>query len=383
MDTSRDIRRLRALTGIKWRRYADDVIPAWVADMDFATAPAVLDALRSMVEASDFGYNGTSFDDSIPKAWAGWSLRHFGWQPDVARTRVFSTVLQPIATALSVGTSPGDGVLLFTPVYPPLYDIIQKADRRLVEYRLYENGGHIDADRLRSAIDSGTRAIILCNPHNPSGRAFDVGELEAVASLAEERDLLVISDEIWQDFVYPGGSSHIPFASLGDVAEARCVTVTSASKSFSLGGLSCAVAHLGHSKVAEGVAALPPHILGGVNALGAHATLAAWTHGDEWLAATKAVLDANRGHLVSRLASELPEVRVETPDATYLAWLDFRSTTIASDPAACLLEEGRVGLSPGPDFGTAGKGFARLNFATHRELLDEIIDRMVRTVRSA
>jgi cystathionine beta-lyase len=382
MGTQRDIDRLHALTGIKWRRYADDVIPAWVADMDYPTAPAILDALRSMVDSSDFGYNLASFDDSIPKAWAEWSLGRFGWKPDVARTKVFSTTLQPIAAALSVGTSPGDGVLMITPVYPPFYDIVAKAGCRLVDYRLDETEWRIDPDTLRSTIDSGTRALILCNPHNPSGRAFERAELEALGSIAEEHDLLVISDEIWQDFVYPDAEGHIPFASLGPDAAARCVTATSASKSFSLGGLGCAVAHLGNAKVAEGVAAMSPYLRGGVNALGAHATLAAWTRGEAWLTETVRVLHANRDHLVARLAAELPEVGILAPEATYLAWLDFRATGIASDPAARLLETGRVGLSPGPDFGTAGEGFARLNFATHRELLDEIIDRIVATVRS-
>ncbi|TDB38257.1 MAG: aminotransferase class I/II-fold pyridoxal phosphate-dependent enzyme [Actinobacteria bacterium] len=382
MGTSAEMERLRALSGIKWQRWGADVIPAWVADMDFPTAPAIIDALRPMVEAGDFGYNMAAFDDSIPKAWVAWSERRFGWRPDVERTKVFTSTLQPISAALMVATEPGDGVLLLTPVYAPFFGIVKKSGRRLVEYRLNETEWRIDADALRSAIDQGTRAVILCNPHNPSGRAFTMGELRIVAEVAEERDLLVISDEIWQDFVYPG-STHIPFASLGPDVAARCVTVTAASKSFSLGGLSCAVGYLGAEKVAEGIAALAPHMLGGVNALGAHATLAAWASGEEWLLRTVETLRANRDHLLERLSAELPEVIVGRPEATYLAWLDFRATGIADDPAKHLLERGLVGLSAGPEFGSAGKGFARLNFATHAEILDEILDRVVQTVRGA
>ncbi len=381
MDDSRDMERLRALSGVKWRRWGDDVIPAWVADMDFPTAPPIVEALRVMVDSGDFGYNMASFDDSIPKAWADWSQRRFGWRPEPEQSRVFSTTLQAIATALSLATSPGDGVLLLTPVYAPFYSMIEKAGLRLIEYKLDQTAWRVDADALSAAADPGTRAIILCNPHNPSGRVFEATELETIALIAQEHDLLVISDEIWQDFVYPGSPRHTPFASLGPEASSRCVTVTAASKSFSLGGLSCAVAHLGHAAVAEGVAQMSPFLLGGINALGAHATLAAWTHGENWLADTVHCLHANREHLISRLTAELPQVRVETPEATYLAWLDFSDTSIASDPAGQLLERGRVGLSPGPDFGTAGAGFARLNFATHREILDEIIDRIVGTVR--
>jgi len=374
--------RLRALSGIKWRRFDDDVIPAWVADMDFPTAPAIIDALRVMVDSSDFGYNIVSFDDSIPEAWAEWSARRFAWRPDLERTRLFSTSLQAIAASLAASTSPGDGVLLFTPVYSPFFGMIEKSGRRLVEYRLDQTDWRIEAQALRASIDPGTRAIILCNPHNPSGRAFERSELTAVFELAEEHDLLVISDEIWQDFVYPGGTSHVPFAALSSEAARRSVVVTAASKSFSLGGLSCAVAYLGHAAVAEAVQAMPPHLLGGVNALGARATLEAWTHGESWLAETLETLSTNREHLKTRLSAELPAVRLSLPEATYLAWLDFRETDIAPDPAKELLERGRVGLSAGPDFGTAGQGFARLNFATYPEILDEIIDRIVRTVRS-
>jgi len=381
MNIPSDRERLRALTGIKWQRFGDDVIPAWVADMDFPTAPVITRALGAMVDASDFGYNGVCFDHSIPAAWAQWSSRRFGWQPDVERTKVFSTSLQAIAAALWVGTEPGDGVVLLTPVYPPFFHMITGSGRRVVEYRLDEAGWRVELDRLRSVIDPGTRAIVVCNPHNPSGRVFDAGELEAIGAVAQERDLLVISDEIWQDIVYPG-ARHIPFASIGTEACARSVTVTAASKSFSLGGLSCAVAHLGHAKVAEGIKVLPPLLLGGVNAMGARATLEAWTHGEPWLSRSVETLHANRDHLMARLSAELPEVRVEMPEATYLAWLDFRATPIATDPAATLLERGRVALSPGPDFGEAGAGFARLNFATPRELLDEIVDRIVEAVRS-
>lgn len=377
MTTQHEIERLRALTGIKWQRFDDDVIPAWVADMDFAPAPAIVSALEAMVRAGDFGYNMASFGDDIPKAWATWSARRFGWEPEVERTRVFSTSLQAIAAALHTGTNPGDGAVLFTPVYPPFFHLITGAGRRVVEYPLDRAGRRIDAATLRASLDEHTSAIILCNPHNPLGRAFDIEELEAVLEVAEERDLLVISDEIWQDIVYPG-ARHTVFASLGETAAARSVTVTAASKSFSLGGLSCAVAHLGSEAVFERVSVLPPHLLGGVNALGARATLEAWTHGEHWLTTTIETLRANRDHVIARLHAEMPGVAVSAPQATYLAWLDFRDTPIADDPAAALLERGRVALSPGPDFGEAGAGFARLNFATHPKILDELLDRMVR-----
>lgn len=374
--------RLRALSGVKWRRFDDDVIPAWVADMDFPAASCIIDAVRTMVDAGDFGYNMASFDGSVLAAWADWSERRLGWRPDAECSRVFSTSLQAVAAALATGTDPGDGVLIFSPVYAPFWGMIEGAGRRIVEYAFDRTEWRVDPDALRASIDEGTRAILLCNPHNPSGRCLTRDELAVILEVAQERDLLVVSDEIWQDFVYPG-AVHTPFAALGPDALARSVVVTAASKSFSLGGLSCAVGFMGHERVRSGVAALPPHLLGGINALGARATLAAWTQGEAWFEQTLAQLRENRDHVAQRLERELPEVGFALPQATYLAWLDFRNTALAEDPAGYLLEHARVGLSPGPDFGASGAGFARLNFATDPQILDEILDRIVRAVREA
>ncbi|MDH4139526.1 MAG: aminotransferase class I/II-fold pyridoxal phosphate-dependent enzyme [Coriobacteriia bacterium] len=379
MNADSEIARLRALTGAKWARFNGDVIPAWVADMDLPTAPPIIEALRTLVDASDFGYNAASFDDSVVHAWADWSERRFAWRPDPGRSRKFSNALQPIAASLNVATQPGDGVVLFTPIYPPFFDLIEKAGRRIVECPLAEDGWRIDIDILESLVDDTTRAVLVCNPHNPSGRVLDAQEFAALASIAEERDLLVISDEIWQDLTYPG-ARHTPFATLGDEAAARTVTITSASKSFSLGGLGCAVAHFGSPHVLEALDALPPHLLGGVSATAALAAIAAWREGEPWLEETLTLLQANRDHLAERLAAELPQVGFTTPEATYLAWLDFRPLGLPKDPAKFLLEEARVALSPGPDFGAPGAGFARLNFGTTPEILDEIVDRMVRVL---
>jgi cystathionine beta-lyase len=371
-----DIERLRRQTGVKWNYFDEDVLPAWVADMDLPTAPVVSEALRTLVDDGDLGYNTASFDRSVLRAWIRWSARRFSWHPDVRRVRMFADVLQPISAVLSVATEPDDGIVLFTPIYPPFFRLIEKSGRRIVECQLDEESGRIVEERFRSSIDETTRAIILCNPQNPRGTVMDDRELALVADVAEERDLLVISDEIWQDVVYPG-ATHVPFASLSPSTLRRTVTVTSASKSFNLGGLCCAVAHVGPEAVWEALEALPPHLLGPVNAFGAHAALAAWTEGDAWLDETLEVLLANRDHLATRLRAELPQVGFAIPEATYLAWLDFRRTGLGADPATHLLEAGRVGLSPGPEFGRPGEGFARLNFATSRELLDEIVDRLV------
>jgi cysteine-S-conjugate beta-lyase len=253
--------------------------------------------------------------------------------------------------------------------------------RTLVDCPLDADAGwRLDADRLAAAIDERTRVILLCSPHNPTGRVFNEAELAAVAEVAARHDLLVISDEIWADLTHPG-AAFSPFASIGEAAASRTVTVGAASKAFSIAGLRCAVAHIGDARVAEGLAALPDHLLGAVGSPGAEATLAAWTQGEPWLEETRHHLTSQRDHLAGRLAAELPEVGFALPEATYLAWLDLRALGLGDDPARWLLEHARVALSSGPDFGPHGAGFARLNFATTRGILDEIVDRTVTAVR--
>jgi cystathionine beta-lyase len=393
MPTGSELDRLRAQSCIKWTAFPADVIPAWVADMDFAPAPAVVDAVRRLLDAGDLGYNFAAAA-RIPEVFVDRQERRFGWRPDVETVEaeypwqptvrgisLLCDVMQAVEVALWQYTEPGDGVVLLTPVYHPFFHAIEACGCRLVDVPLDMDGWTLDADRLEAAIDDRTRVILTCDPHNPTGRCFTRTELEAIALVAEKHDLLVISDEIWADLVF-SGATHIPFASLSPQAEARTVTIAAASKAFNLAGMRCAVAHVGHAGLAEKLKALPGHVLGAVNSLGAEATLAAWTRGDEWLTDTLAALESNRDHLAARLSADLPEVGFVLPEATYLAWLDFSALGLGDDPAAALLERARVALSAGHDFGSQGAGFARLNFATHRTILDEIVDRIVAVVRA-
>lgn len=375
-----DLDRLRGLTGVKWAWFDEGVIPAWVADMDFAPAPVAVDAVRALAERGDFGYNFAAARE-LPEAFASWETRFHGWAPDTEHIRAFCDVMQAVEASLWVSTRPGDGIVLFTPVYHPFWPAVTATGRRVVDCPLDPDGWRLDPERLASVVDQGTRAILLCNPHNPTGRVFDWTELSAIAEVAERRDLTVISDEIWCDLTYPG-NTHIPIASLGDDIAARTVTISAASKAFNIAGLHCAVAHVGDAGVREALEALPRHLLGAVGSPGAEATRAAWTAGEPWLAEVRAHLGRQRAHLAQRIAADLPEVRFQEPDGTYLAWLDFRAAGLGDDPAEELLASARVALSHGHEFGETGAGFARLNFATSREILDEILDRIVDALHS-
>ncbi len=380
-----DLVRLRALDSVKWSRYPADVLPCWIADMDLPTAPVVTEAVRAIVDRRDFGYSFGA-TDALPEAWHSWLSRRHGWSPGAEGLRLFTDVLQAVELALWAGTEPDDGVVLLTPVYPPFFRCISSAGRRAVDCPLDPGTWHIDPERLEAAvtgpIDGSGRvsAILMCNPHNPTGRAFTTEELSAVAEVARRHDLLVISDEIWADIVFPG-ARHIPFESLPATEGVRVVTATAASKAFNIAGLRCAVGHISDPCIEARVAALPDHLLGAVATPGAAAALAALTEGEAWLAETMRFLVEQRDHFAARVAAKLPDARMAMPEATYLAWLDLRAYGLGDDPAAWLLEHARVALNPGPDFSEHGHGFVRLNFATTRAVLDEAVERIAAALR--
>jgi cystathionine beta-lyase len=376
---SAELERLRALSGIKWSRYPEGTLACWVADMDLPPPPAVVEALRALVERGDFGYHMAAHAE-LPRAWARWMEGRHGWRPDPSLARVFTDVLQVVDLALWLGTRPGDGVVVFTPVYPPFLRMVPAIGRRVVECPLDPPRWRLDPERLAASVDEGTRAVLLCNPHNPTGRAFTAEELRSVAEVAARHDLLVISDEIWADVVF-SGFRHLPFASLPEADGVRTVTAHAASKAFNLAGLRCAVGHVGDREIGRRMADLPAHLLGGVGSPGAIATLAAWSAGGEWLDATVPFLEGQRDRLARLLSERLPMARSTPPEATYLAWIDFRGYALGDDPAAALLEKGKVALNPGPDFGENGKGFGRLNFAASRVVLDEAVRRIMEVLR--
>ena len=384
------IEHLRSLGGIKWTRFGPDVLPAWVADMDVRPPACVTERIADIVDRGDFGYN-LAAAELLPETFARWQHEKHGWSPDPGRVRKFCDVLHAIDVTLWLHTKPGDGIVLLTPIYPPFLKALDGAGRRLVDVPLDPDGWRLDPERLRAAIDDRTTAILTCNPHNPTGRVFDTAELAAIAEVAVEHDLLVISDEVWADLIHPVGGAmngasdgdganpqpiHRPLATIGEEIAARTVTVSSASKAFNLAGLRCAVAHLGHAEVAAGIEALPGHLLGAVSTPGAEAAIAAWTSGDGWLRSLREHLVARRDQLAARLAADLPEVGFQVPEATYLAWLDLRAFELGDDPSERLRDEAGLAVSPGSDFGVHGRGFARLNFATSAPILDEIVDRL-------
>jgi len=260
---------------------------------------------------------------------------------------------------------------------------VRDTQRRLENSPLVDDGKRwsIDFDRLR-ATPRDVRALLLCHPHNPTGRAFGRAELTELAALAIERDWVVLSDEIHADLTY-AGQSFIPFASLGPEVAERTVTFSSASKAFNIAGLRCAVAHFGTRELlARFQTVIPPHARGGIGILAQHATVAAWREGDGWLDRARLQLDRSRHQLLERLGQLLPEVKVHLPEATYLAWLDLRALDLPPSPSEFFREKAQVALSDGVYFGPGFEGYSRLNFATSSALLDQLVERMAAAVRA-
>ncbi len=364
---------LRERGGGKWRRYPHDVVPAFVADIDFKVAPAVQAALERFVEHQDYGYGLQTDLEALYAAFAGWMARRHGWSPDPALTVALADVVQGIVAMQVAYSSPGDGVLVQTPAYPPFLRTVASSGRRLVENPLVDSGGRfeIDFDGLEQAA-AEARLLLFCSPHNPTGRVFERAVLERVAEVAGRHGVVIVADEIHADLVYPG-ARHIPMET---IAPGQTVTLTSATKSFNIPGARTAVAHFGSAELkARFDAAIPDHLLGRPSRFGADASVAAWTASEAWLDELLAYLEINR-RAVSAWAGAMPGVRSHSPEATYLAWLDCRELSLEPDPFHFFLESAKVGLSDGADFGSPGAGCVRLNFGTSAEILDAILGRM-------
>ncbi len=283
--------------------------------------------------------------------------------------------------AIHAFTDLGDGVIVQGPIYPPFLTSIKELSRTVVDNRLIDASGAavLDLDGLRRvASDPRTKLLLLCNPHNPSGRVLRRDELEAIAAIAIECSLVVVADEIWMDVVY-AGHRHIPFATLGSHVAERTITLTSATKSFNLGGVRCAVVIFGSPALRARFDGLPARMRGAPNVLGVRASVAAWCEGGAWFDAVMRQLDANRQALAAFVRERLPAVRHRVPEGTYLAWLDFAALNLDRPAAAFLLDRARVALYDGQDFG-GGAHCARLNFATTPAILSEICERIAQAL---
>jgi cystathionine beta-lyase len=366
---------LRGRNTIKWNYFEPDVLPLWVAEMDFPTAPAVLDGVRACVAGEEFGYPPVK-EDALPRATADWCRRRYRWPVAPDWVRVVPDVLKGMEVVINFLTRPESPVILPVSAYMPFFDILQVTGRQRVEIPTVQqdSGRYIfDLEALDRAFARGAGSLILCNPNNPLGTAFTADELRAIVAVAAHHNARVIADEIHAPLVYD--RPHVAAASVSDAAAETVITLVSASKGWNLPGLMCAQVILSNTRDIDEWDRINMLHKMGVSTVGIRANIAAYQYGGPWLDELLVYLQANRDHLARALPESAPGVRMNSPEATYMSWVDFRALKLPTEPAEYLLSQAKVALSPGIPFGaTVGSGFARLNFATTRAILDRAVE---------
>jgi cystathionine beta-lyase len=389
---------LRQRGSLKWTRGGPGVLGTFVAEMDFGAAPSVQGALLDAMRRTDYGYLSDHAAARLRAACADWQLSAYGWQVDPANIWPMADVLKCLQAAISAFSRPGSPVILPTPAYMPFVSLPGLVGREVIQVPMVagpEKRPTLDLDGIDAAFRAGGHLLVLVNPCNPVGRVYSAAELAAVSAVVERHNGRVFADEIHAPLVYPGGR-HVPYASLSPVAAGHSVTAVSASKAWNLPGLKCAQLIVTSDADAATWERNWPLYEHDASMLGLWATVAAYRDGQDWLSDVVAYLDGSR-HLLARLLAEhLPGVSYRVPEGTYLAWLDcrglsyrglsyrglsyrglsYRGLDLRPGPAAFFLERAGVLATDGGDCGDAGQGFLRLNFATPRPILAEMIRQM-------
>ncbi|KQV08427.1 aspartate aminotransferase [Leifsonia sp. Root112D2] len=373
------LKELRTRTSEKWREYSADVLPLFVAEMDFALAEPIAEALTAAIRRSDTGYAGVG--STLPDAFAAFAERRWNWRVDPAQVSTTTDVSVVIVESLRLAIASGDGVVINPPVYAPFSDLVAEAGGRVVEVPLLPpegsatEGWALDLDGLEAAFAAGARAYLLCSPHNPVGLVHSAEQLTAVAELATRYDVTVISDEIHAPLTH-STTNFTAFLSVSDAAREHGITAASASKAWNLAGLKCAMFVTASQRMSRLLSALPEEVHFRTSLFGRIAATAAFTEGEPWLDAALETIESNAALLASLLDERMPRIRYRAPRASYLAWLDCRGLDWGNDPSVRALSRARVALNSGQTFGTQGRGFARLNFACSPDTLTEAVTRL-------
>jgi cystathionine beta-lyase len=376
--TAEPLDTLRLRTSEKWTAYPAEVLPLFVAEMDYPLAPGISRVLHERIAASDSGYVGSPGE--LPAAYAGFAADRWGWRPALAGIRTTTDVSVAIVETLRQVTEPGDRVIITTPVYPPFREFVREVGGVVVDVPLLVDatracGYRLDLAGLDAAFAEGATAMLLCHPHNPLGLIHPADELSTLADSALRHGVTVISDEIHSPLVH-AGEPFTPFLTVSDAAREVGITVTSASKGFNLAGFKCALLIAESSRSIAVLDAMSFEVGARTSILGLHASIAGFRDDVAWLDGAIAAIEQSSALLTRLLDEQLPSVGYRPPSAGFLAWLDFRALGWGEDPAAKILDEAQVALVPGPHFGPGGAGFARLNLACSPEVLTEAIHRI-------
>ena len=357
---------------------ASDILPMWVADMDFAAPTVVTEALQERINHPIFGYSYIC--EGCKTAVQSWLHNKHNWETDTEWMLFHHGVVPAIATVVETFTKPGASILVTPPVYPPFFSIPEKLGRKVEVSPLKESDGTYEMDfvSFEEKLRNGIELFILCNPHNPGGMVWSKETLIEIIRLCSKFNTVILSDEIHADLVYPG-HTHYPLASLADNETDRIITCVAPTKTFNLAGVQAAVMivtdalkreQLRDHAAAHGQMELSP--------FGATALKAAYEHGEPWLVELLDVLSSNIDYAIETITSALPKVKIARPDATYLLWIDYRLTGLSEEEMMeLLLHKGKLALEPGSKYGESGRGFMRMNIACPRKTLENGVDRFI------
>jgi cysteine-S-conjugate beta-lyase len=364
----------------KWREYDADVLPLWVADMDFPAPEAVVRALRRRVEHGVFGYGEEP--RRLREAIIGHLAHRFRWEVAPSALVLLPGVVTAVNLACRAFGTPGAGVLVQPPVYPPILEAPLNAGMQRVDAPLTADASGRyapDPAAFTEAITPQTRLFLLCSPHNPVGRVFTRDELAKMAESCLQRGVLICSDDIHCDLLL-GGMAHTPIAALDAEIAKRTITLMAPSKTYNIAGLGFAVAVIPDPALRAAFLAAGRGLVPGVNLMGMVAAQAAYEEGAAWLGECLEYLRGNRDYVLDFVRSRMPGVRLFPPEGTHLAWLDCRLAGLPGNAQAFFLKSARVALNDGASFGPGGEGFVRLNFACPRATLAAALERMAQAM---
>ncbi len=370
----------RSTDSLKWGTYDKEVLPLWVADMDFAAPEAVIRALRGRIDHGIFGYakRPLALIETIQER----LRRLYDWEVPLEAITFTPGVVPGFNLAIRSLARSGSEVLIQTPVYAPFLKAAGHSGLRTRVNELKRSPGEsyeIDFEDFESAVGPATCAFLLCSPHNPVGRVFRTDELSRMAEICLRHQVAIIADEIHCDLVFQG-HPHIPLASLDPEIERKTITLMAPSKAFNIAGLECSFAVIPDPELRRRFEASRAGMVTGSNMLGHGAALAGYAEGQSWLEELLRYLEENRDFILEFLTRRLPGIWMPVPEGTFLAWLDCRQLGLSRDPANFFLEQARVALNDGKRFGQGGEGFVRLNFGCPRSVLTEALERMAEAV---
>lgn len=370
---------LRKRKSTKWRSFPKDVLPLPVAEMDFPIAEPIKKALQDMVDRSDTGYLGP-FPEML-EAFKSISETLWSWTPDVSQMRTSTDVGVGVVEVLRTLISPGDAIVLNSPIYDNMWRWINEVKGKLVDVPLIHEGINYQMDLagVEAAYKAGAKVHLLCSPHNPVGIVFSKETLSNIADLAEKYGVIVISDEIHAPLTF-NSKEFTPFLNVSTAAQRVGITVTSASKTFNLAGLKCALIITQDEKLKERINSMPVSVAFRASLFGAVAATAAMSESQDWLNNLIYTLDQNRKLLRNLIDSKAPAIGYREPDFGYLAWLDLSQLGLGDDPAKLILERSKLAVNAGSMYGPNSKNHIRFNFGTGSEIITEAFDRIMQSI---